>query len=49
MACAEALEQEQRFLDALLRTTRFTIHGDELGLHSRDEQRTLPFEAAALR
>lgn len=49
MACVEGMEQEQRFLDALGRAMRFTIHGDGLTLYSGDEQLILRFEAVALK
>jgi heat shock protein HslJ len=48
MACVKGMEQEQRFLDALGKTMRFTIHGDGLALYSGDEQLILRFEAVAL-
>lgn len=49
MACVEGMEQEQRFLEALRRTIRFTLHGDELALYGGDEQLTLRFKAIALK
>jgi putative lipoprotein len=48
MACVETMEQEQRFLDALGRTSRFTIQGDALALYSGDERLALRFVAVAL-
>jgi putative lipoprotein len=48
MACAEAMEQEQRFLSALRGVYRFTIHGDELALYTGDERLVLRFVAVAL-
>lgn len=47
-ACAEAMEQEQRFLEALERTARFTISGDHLALYSGDEKPILRFVAVYL-
>jgi putative lipoprotein len=47
-ACMEGMEQEQRFLDALGRTTRFRIRGDQLTLDSADAQPTMRFVAVAL-
>jgi len=49
MACAEGMEQEQRFLDLLAEVMRFTISGDSLALYSGDEQLILRFQAVALR
>jgi putative lipoprotein len=48
MACMEGMEQEQRFLDALGRTSRFTIRGDQLTLDSADGQPSMRFVAVAL-
>jgi putative lipoprotein len=47
-ACMEGMEQEQRFLENLRGTIRFTISGDDLALYSSDEQLILRFEAVAL-
>ena len=47
-ACMEGMEQEQRFLDALGRTSRFTIRGDQLTLDSADAQPSMRFVAVAL-
>jgi putative lipoprotein len=48
MACMEGMELEQRFLDALGRTSRFRIRGDQLTLYSADGQQTMRFLAVAL-
>jgi putative lipoprotein len=48
MACVKGMEQEQRFLDALSRTSRFTIQDDALALYSGDERFILRFVAVAL-
>jgi heat shock protein HslJ len=42
------MDQEQHFLEALGKTVRFTISGDELVLFSGGEQPILRFEAVAL-
>jgi len=47
-ACMEGMEQEQRFLDGLGRTSRFIIRGDTLTLYSGDAQPTMRFVAVAL-
>jgi len=48
MACMEGMELEQRFLDALGRTTRFSIQGDTLALYSGDDQPAMRFVTVAL-
>lgn len=48
MACMEGMKQEQRFLEALGKTTRFSISGNELALYGGGEQPILRFEAVAL-
>jgi putative lipoprotein len=48
MACMEGMELEQRFLDALGRTNRFTIRGDQLTFYSGDVKPTMRFLAVAL-
>ena len=50
MACvdADAMEQEQRFLNRLREAQRFTIHGDELAIYSGDAHLVLRFLAVAL-
>lgn len=48
MACVEGMEQEQRFLDALASSVRFTISGDGLALYSGDERLILRFQAVYL-
>ena len=45
MACAEGMEQEQRFLAALARTTRFTLNGDTLALYSGGGRPILRFRS----
>jgi putative lipoprotein len=47
MACLEGMDQEQRFLQLLATTTRFTIHGDSLALYSGDERLILRFKGVA--
>jgi len=49
MACREGMELEQRFLDALGRTTRFSIQGDTLAVSIGDDQPAMRFVAVALR
>jgi len=49
MACIEGMDLEQRFLDALHRTSQFTIQGNSLALYSGDDQQTMRFMAVALR
>lgn len=49
MACLEGMDQEQRFLELLTETMRFTINGDNLTLYSGDERLVLRFKAIALK
>jgi len=49
MACLEGMDQEQRFLELLTKTMRFTISGDDSALYSGDEQLVLRFKAIALK
>ena len=48
-ACEEGMEQEQRFLEALGRTKRFNISGDNLVFYGRDGKRILLFVAVYLK
>lgn len=45
----EGMEQEQRFLDALARTTRLTLSGEDLALHAAEGQPILHFQAVYLK
>lgn len=49
MACLEGMDQEQRFLELLTKTMRFTINSDNLALYSGDEQLVFHFKAIALK
>jgi putative lipoprotein len=49
MACMEGMEQEQRFLDALARTTRLTLSGEDLELYAAEGQPILHFQAVYLK
>ncbi len=49
MACAEGMEQEQRFLQALTASTGFRIQGDTLTLMNDEGDERLYFEAVYLR
>ncbi len=49
MACMEGMEQEQLFLKALGKTTRYTVNGDNLALYSGDEKMVLRFRAVHLK
>ena len=49
MACVEGMEQEQVFLKALGKTTRYTVSGDNLKLYSADDQVLLRFKAVYLK
>jgi len=49
MACVEGMEQEQLFLKALGKTTRYTVSGDDLALYSGEEKLILRFEAVYLK
>lgn len=48
MACAEGMDQEQRFLQALAATTGFQLEGDTLALIDAEGTRRLYFEAVYL-
>jgi putative lipoprotein len=48
MACMEGMELEQRFLEVLVRTTRFSIQGDTLAFYSGDDRPAMRFAAVAL-
>lgn len=48
MACMEGMEPEQRFLENLGESIRFTISSGSLALYSGDERLMLRFEAVAL-
>ena len=49
MACMESMQLEQAFLEALGKTTRYTINGDNLALYSDEEKLVLRFEAVYLK
>jgi heat shock protein HslJ len=48
MACMEGMELEQRFLENLGESIRFTISSGSLALYSGVERLMLRFEAVAL-
>jgi len=48
MACVEGMAQEQRFLDALRRTIRFSIQGSRLVLYGGEDRPSMRFMAVAL-
>lgn len=49
MACVDGMEQEHRFLDALAKTTRFELGGENLALYADNGQPILRFQAVYLK